>query len=303
MGGGVETGPAPDGQLVRRAPSAAVSHRLLSPPSATIDLELARSDQAHVPAEQSPSREDARVPPADAHPRRSVHSCRPPAQGSRSAVCLTADRPSSPRAAPRQPAAPFIGLPPRPEARSPLDVSNSDRPQRTGTSGRPRRFRCQSPSGRCRRSQSSEATASRGNPCPADPARRHRLVGHRRPGHAEGRDRQLRGSAGRSVRGPGGGGVTWLLVVVLKAYRRVISPIYGDVCRYYPSCSAYALEAVETHGAARGGWLAARRVCRCHPWAAGGVDPVPAVFQWRPDAGADETASPAPPAPREVLSP
>jgi hypothetical protein len=73
----------------------------------------------------------------------------------------------------------------------------------------------------------------------------------------------------------------WLLIVALKAYRRVISPLYGDVCRYYPSCSAYALEAVEAHGAARGSWLAVRRVGRCHPWAAGGVDPVPEEFSWR----------------------
>ncbi|WP_083516534.1 MULTISPECIES: membrane protein insertion efficiency factor YidD [Aeromicrobium] len=66
-----------------------------------------------------------------------------------------------------------------------------------------------------------------------------------------------------------------VLVWLLRAYRFAISPLYGQVCRYYPTCSAYALEAVETHGAARGSWLAARRVCRCHPWAAGGVDPVP----------------------------
>lgn len=66
-----------------------------------------------------------------------------------------------------------------------------------------------------------------------------------------------------------------VLVALLKAYRFAISPLYGQVCRYYPTCSAYALEAVETHGALRGSWLAARRVGRCHPWAAGGVDPVP----------------------------
>ena len=66
-----------------------------------------------------------------------------------------------------------------------------------------------------------------------------------------------------------------ILVALLRAYRFAISPLYGQVCRYHPTCSAYALEAVQTHGAARGAWLAARRVLRCHPWAAGGVDHVP----------------------------
>lgn len=67
----------------------------------------------------------------------------------------------------------------------------------------------------------------------------------------------------------------WALIGFLKAYRLTISPLYGNVCRYYPSCSAYALRAVEVHGAARGSWLAARRLLRCHPWALGGYDPVP----------------------------
>jgi len=66
----------------------------------------------------------------------------------------------------------------------------------------------------------------------------------------------------------------YLLIGLLKAYRLVISPLYGNVCRYYPSCSAYALRAVSVHGAAKGSWLAARRLLRCHPWAAGGYDPV-----------------------------
>ena len=65
------------------------------------------------------------------------------------------------------------------------------------------------------------------------------------------------------------------IIWFLKAYRFAISPLYGQVCRYHPTCSAYALQAVETHGAFRGTYLAVRRVMRCHPWAAGGYDPVP----------------------------
>jgi putative membrane protein insertion efficiency factor len=71
----------------------------------------------------------------------------------------------------------------------------------------------------------------------------------------------------------------WLLprnacVLVLRGYRAVISPLYGDVCRYYPSCSAYALGSIQQHGVIKGVALGSWRLARCHPWARGGVDDV-----------------------------
>lgn len=69
--------------------------------------------------------------------------------------------------------------------------------------------------------------------------------------------------------------VRWLLIGFLRAYRLLISPLYGQVCRYHPSCSAYALEAVTVRGSIIGSWLTVRRLARCHPWASGGYDPVP----------------------------
>lgn len=72
-------------------------------------------------------------------------------------------------------------------------------------------------------------------------------------------------------------------ISILTAYRAVISPLYGDVCKYYPSCSAYAVGAIQQHGAVRGSTLAVKRIGRCHPWAAGGVDDVPLRDDFRYD--------------------
>ena len=66
-----------------------------------------------------------------------------------------------------------------------------------------------------------------------------------------------------------------ILVVALRVYQWLVSPLLGPRCRFHPSCSNYAIEALRRHGAWRGGWLAAARVCRCHPLHAGGIDPVP----------------------------
>ena len=65
------------------------------------------------------------------------------------------------------------------------------------------------------------------------------------------------------------------LKVLIRFYQIVLSPFVGQHCRFYPSCSNYALEAIQRHGSARGSWLAVKRLCRCHPWHPGGVDPVP----------------------------
>lgn len=61
----------------------------------------------------------------------------------------------------------------------------------------------------------------------------------------------------------------------VRVYQLTLTPIFGGQCRFYPSCSAYAMEALSVHGAARGSALAARRILRCHPWNPGGIDPVP----------------------------
>lgn len=66
-----------------------------------------------------------------------------------------------------------------------------------------------------------------------------------------------------------------LLALPVKSYRLIFSPWVGHNCRYHPTCSAYALEALEKHGGMKGGWLALRRILRCHPWGKSGIDNVP----------------------------
>lgn len=66
-----------------------------------------------------------------------------------------------------------------------------------------------------------------------------------------------------------------VILTLLRAYRMAISPLLGQHCRFWPSCSCYAEQAIREHGLLRGSWLALRRLARCHPWHPGGVDPVP----------------------------
>jgi uncharacterized protein len=67
----------------------------------------------------------------------------------------------------------------------------------------------------------------------------------------------------------------WVLIFLVRSYQVVLSPLLPASCRFYPSCSTYAVEALERHGALRGGWLTLRRLARCHPFRPGGYDPVP----------------------------
>lgn len=66
-----------------------------------------------------------------------------------------------------------------------------------------------------------------------------------------------------------------IFIALIRVYQRVISPVLGPRCRFYPTCSEYARQAIETHGPWRGSWLSLRRIGRCHPFHPGGVDPVP----------------------------
>ncbi|MEU6264363.1 membrane protein insertion efficiency factor YidD [Saccharopolyspora shandongensis] len=69
--------------------------------------------------------------------------------------------------------------------------------------------------------------------------------------------------------------LAWVLLGPVHVYRKVISPLLPPSCRFYPSCSTYAVEALTVHGLFRGGWLTLRRLLRCGPWHPGGLDPVP----------------------------
>ncbi|HEX3135483.1 MAG TPA: membrane protein insertion efficiency factor YidD [Planctomycetota bacterium] len=84
-----------------------------------------------------------------------------------------------------------------------------------------------------------------------------------------------------------------LLILLVRFYRRVLSPMKPPTCRFAPTCSEYAIEALQRHGALSGGWLTMKRVCRCHPWGGHGYDPVP-------ERETRITPSTAPPTPPKV---
>ena len=73
-----------------------------------------------------------------------------------------------------------------------------------------------------------------------------------------------------------------IMIFLLSCYKALISPFLGDNCRFYPSCSNYAMEAIETHGVLKGSYLAIKRLSKCHPWHEGGIDPVPSCHSPSP---------------------
>lgn len=82
------------------------------------------------------------------------------------------------------------------------------------------------------------------------------------------------------------------LRALIKVYQLFVAPLLGPRCRFAPSCSAYAAEAIASHGALLGSWLAVRRIARCHPWSDGGYDPVPATLNLTPVAKAHRSCCP-----------
>ena len=65
------------------------------------------------------------------------------------------------------------------------------------------------------------------------------------------------------------------LILLVRGYQRVLSPLKPPTCRFLPTCSSYTIEALQRHGVVKGGWIATKRICRCHPWGGHGYDPVP----------------------------
>ena len=85
--------------------------------------------------------------------------------------------------------------------------------------------------------------------------------------------------------------IQYPFLILIRGYRYLISPLIGPRCRFYPSCSSYAEEAIQVHGVVKGGWLAIKRIGRCHPLNEGGVDPVPEKGLKKTSATDTETKS------------
>ena len=85
----------------------------------------------------------------------------------------------------------------------------------------------------------------------------------------------MNGETDNAMWQPVGTAIKMFLKGVIRAYQWLLAPILGNNCRFHPNCSAFALEAIETHGVGIGAWLAVKRISRCNPWHAGGFDPVP----------------------------
>jgi len=82
-----------------------------------------------------------------------------------------------------------------------------------------------------------------------------------------------------------------LLLILIRAYQIILSPIVGQQCRFYPTCSCYAHTAISRYGALRGGWMMIRRLSRCHPWHEGGMDLVPEIESQQPNQQSVEKVS------------
>ena len=83
--------------------------------------------------------------------------------------------------------------------------------------------------------------------------------------------------------------VVWILVLPIRGYQKFISPLTPPSCKFHPTCSSYAVKALQRHGPIKGSMLTVYRVGRCHPWQEGGLDPVPAPGKWRPDISPEGT--------------
>ena len=269
-------------------------------------------EQADFPAEQPAPCEDPRFPAAYAHPRRPRHPGCPSSQGPRRALCLTA---GATRGAPLAPFRRFRTGGATWRARGTIDRGGSSLPGPWGRRATTGRFCRIQGRGQRRASEQGEAAPARrvfGVPRCAtarEPRRREgppRLVRQRlRParsgprvvhqacrlpvGPPIGSRMSATVQADRAVSSsPGWISRSWrivrqvpllVLVGLIRAYQSVISPMTGPTCKYYPSCSQYALVAIRRHGVLRGVRLAVWRLLRCNPWSKGGVDDVPEALR------------------------